>query len=64
MKILLTCPDCGYTLRAICTVGADESCTGTSDTLYYCTNEECMSDFEVSRDEEGRFIKMIRRFWG
>ena len=60
----LTCPDCGYPLRWMCAVGADESMSGYAETLYYCTNDECMSDFEVTRFSDGKFIKMVRHFWG
>lgn len=61
---ILHCPDCGYTLRSMVTVGADESASGYSETLYHCTNDECMSDFEVTRFNDGKFIKMTRHFWG
>ena len=62
--VLLHCPDCGYTLKSMVTVGADESASGCSETLYHCTNEDCESDFSVTRDANGRFIKMTRHFWG
>ena len=61
---ILHCPDCGHTLRWMCAVGADESVSGYAETLYHCTNDECMSDFEVTRFSDGKFIKMTRHFWG
>lgn len=61
---ILHCPDCGHSLRWMVAVGADESVSGYAETLYHCTNDECMSDFEVTRFSDGRFIKMTRHFWG
>ena len=61
---IMYCPDCGHSLRAMCTVGADESASGFSETLYHCENNSCMLDFNVIRDSEGRFVKMTRHFWG
>jgi hypothetical protein len=54
------CPDCGYTLTPIATIGADEA---FSETLYSCTKDECLCDFSVIRDKEGHFVKMTRYFW-
>ena len=61
---ILHCPDCGHSLRWMCAVGADESVSGYAETLYHCTNDECMSDFEVTRFSDGKFIQMVRHFWG
>lgn len=61
---IMYCPDCGHSLRAMCTVGADENASGFSETLYHCENDKCMLDFNVVRDADGRFIKMTRHFWG
>lgn len=64
IKRPMYCPDCGSELRCMVTVGTDESDSGFAETLYHCTNEECMKDFSVARDYEGNFINMLRHFWG
>ena len=64
IKRPIYCPDCGSELRCMATVGIDESDSGFAETLYQCTNEECMKDFSVARDYEGNFINMLRHFWG
>ena len=66
LNILLTlpCPDCGHTLRSMVTVGADESDSGFSESLYHCENDDCGSDFNLCRDANGKFIKMERYFFG
>ena len=58
------CPDCGYPLRCMCTIGADESASGFSESLYHCENYDCANDFNIVRDADGRFVKMTRHFWG
>ena len=63
-KITSQCKNCGSELRCMVTVGTDESDSGFAETLYHCTNEECMKDFSVARDYEGNFINMLRHFWG
>ena len=61
---ILTCPECGHSLHCMCTVGANESISGFSESLYHCKNDDCANDFNVIRDADGRFVKMTRHFWG
>lgn len=61
---MMYCPDCGHSLRCMCTVGADESTSGFSESLYHCENDDCANDFNIVRDADGRFVKMTRHFWG
>ena len=63
-KTLMYCPDCGHSLRCMCIVGADESASGFSESLYHCENNDCANDFNIVRDADGRFVKMTRHFWG
>jgi hypothetical protein len=62
IKKPMCCPDCGHSLRCMCTVGADESHSHFSESLYHCEN--CLCDYNIVRDADGRFVKMTRHFWG
>ena len=64
IKRSVYCPDCSSKLKCMCTVGADESTSGFSESLYHCENDDCANDFNIVRDADGRFIKMTRHFWG
>lgn len=59
---MMCCPDCGYSLRCMCTVGADESHSHFTESLYHC--EHCLCDYNIVRDSKGNFVKMTRHFWG
>ena len=59
---MIYCPDCGHSLRCMCTVGADESHSYFTESLYHCEN--CLCDYSIARDTKGNFIKMTRHFWG
>jgi DNA-directed RNA polymerase subunit RPC12/RpoP len=58
------CPDCGGRLKWMVTVGADESISSMSESLYHCENDNCGSDFNIRKDENGRFINMERYYFG
>lgn len=64
IKRPIYCPDCGSKLKCMCTIGAGESTSGFSESLYHCENDDCTNDFNIVRDADGRFIKMTRYFWG
>ena len=63
IKRPIYCPDCGSELKCMVSVGVDESNSGFAETLYHCTNEECMKKFSVARDYEGNFINMLRYYF-
>ena len=59
---MMYCPDCGHSLRCMCTIGADESHSQFTESLYHCEN--CLCDYNIARDSKGNFVKMTRHFWG
>lgn len=59
---IIYCPDCGHNLHCMCTVGADESQSHFTESLYHCEN--CLYDYNLLRDNKGNFVKMTRHFWG
>ena len=61
-NLIIHCPDCGHSLRCMCTVGADESHSQFTESLYHCEN--CLCDYNIARDSKGNFVKMTRHFWG
>lgn len=63
IKRPIYCPDCGSELKCMVSVGIDESDSGFAETLYHCTNEECMKKFSVARDYEGNFVNMLRYYF-
>lgn len=63
-ETVISCPDCGHSLRCMITTGADKTKSKMSESLYHCENNNCANDFNIVRDADGRFVKMTRHFWG
>ena len=60
IKKPLICPDCGYDLKYINTIGADETQTNFTESLYHC--EKCLRDYSIVKDADNCFVKMTRHF--
>ena len=60
--MMMYCPDCGYSLRCMCTIGAGKTQSNFTEGLYHCEN--CLCDYNIVRDTKGNFVKMTRYFWG
>lgn len=62
----MKCPECGAKLKWRVTVGADETVSGLTESLYSC--EECGYDWQVSFKNYWFFgwrkkINIKRKFW-
>jgi transposase-like protein len=63
----MKCPNCGRSLKLMCTIGSDQSCSGYIEQLYMCEN--CDMDWEVQRKNtwfgwKTKIVSIKRKFWG
>ena len=58
------CLICNSPLKSMCSVGADMSASGYTETLASCTNDDCALDWNIQTTREGKVVKIEQYFFG